>query len=166
MRKVLALICLSALVGCTTAPVLTGNPVADLNTNSNSVNSNLAQIGTFTTADLTAAEADAVANGDTLAIPCYPALAAWVATMKPLTPVPTSGAGAFLVHQQARDVGAKLQAATGTALVPSAVKLACAALVQSDAVFLANLAALGAVGATAAPMLPALGAALPIPLVP
>ena len=100
----------------------------------------LSTIAGFTITDLQNAEADAVANGDELAIPCYPALIRFVQSIQPNQPTATVS-GAFGTFQKARDV--TLVAGGG---IPNYVKVGCAALFIDNQVLIARLA--GIVGTT------------------
>lgn len=57
----------------------------------------------FTVADLKAADADAVANGDEIAHQCYPALEQFIGSL-PSSNASTTVVGAFSAFQKARDV--------------------------------------------------------------
>ena len=145
----------AALAGCTAAQN------AQVQAQVSGLNTNLTQIGTFSVADLNAAEADAVANKDTLAIPCYPALVTFVQSVQPVGAPNLTVAGAFLLHQKARDMANSVQANSGASLIPPALKLACAAMVQDDATFVAALAALRGGAAGLGPIAPGIVAVLP-----
>ena len=92
-------------------------------------------------ADLEAAEADALASGDTLAAPCSPALGKYVDSLpspapeaKPM-PAPIGPVAAFQRARDARhrveDVAAVVRQAIATGF-PDYVKLGCAALVIDE----------------------------------
>lgn len=141
----------------------------------------LGQIATFAVADLQAAEAEAVAQGDAIAQPCYPALIQFVQSLQSQAGSLTAGTsikGGFSGFQAARGLRIKVQAqvAGGLSLksvVPDYLKLGCSALVLDEQTFLLRLAALAGgaaatagVGPAALGVLPAIGGALPIPIAP
>jgi hypothetical protein len=129
-----------ALAGCTSAQTAQNTALTS------SVSADLAKISTFTVADLTNAEADAVANNDLLAAPCYPALAKFVASLQGANSTVSGGFSAF---QKARDLRVGVQAG-----LPVYLKLACAPLVQNEAEFIASLAAIGGAATAVGPIAP------------
>ena len=139
----------------------------------------LTNLKTKTVADLTAAEADATANGDAISQPCYPAEITWINSLPAVPsltlPGPTTAnpsPGPILLYQQARDTRHSVESLTAqikTALaagIPTSVKLGCAALLIDEQTFFNKLLTLagGAAAMNAlAPLAPAAGAALPTP---
>lgn len=123
----------------------------------------------FTIADLQAASADAKAQTppDVTASQCYDFLAANLPTLPGVQPGQT--VGAILAFQKARDV---VNGATQQSGFLKALNLACAPLVNDVNLTLAKLGILaggvaatgGAIAPVAAVGLPAIGAALPIPI--
>lgn len=87
--------CAAALAACSTTAPASGAATTTPDP--------IAQISQFTAADLEAAEADAVANNDTVAAACYPALEKFVKSL-PGANGSTTVAGAFSAFQKARDV--------------------------------------------------------------
>lgn len=81
-----------ALAACST-PSIPGSPSPDP----------IQQVANFTVADLTLADADAVASNDTVAHACYPALIQFVDSL-PSSTSGTTVAGAFSAFQKARDL--------------------------------------------------------------
>lgn len=135
--------------GCgNTLPVVPGatptDPLA-------SVSQAVQQIGTFTVADLTAADADAVLHNDAIAHACYPALIKFVQS-SPLSATNTTVVGAFTAFQAARDVTNTVQSFQ----VPDYLKLGCAPLVMDVQNFIVRLAAIGGGAAVGAPGVSAL----------
>jgi hypothetical protein len=121
-----AFVAMLTLSGCATAP-FTPTPGA----------TPLQAIGQFTVADLQAADADAVANGDTIAHMCYPVMETFIMSITGSTGS-TTVSGAVSAFQKARDLANKV--ASG---VPQALKIACAPLLVDDTTLLAKIAALG-----------------------
>ena len=113
--------------------------------------------------DLNDAEADAVANNDVIAQPCYPALVTWIDSLNTSgLAKPPAGAGVFYAQQRLRD----LNAASSSLSIPAPVKLACAALFVDDATFVAKADAFlgAAVASGGASVIPSLGLAPPLPI--
>lgn len=113
----------------------------------------LAQLAAFTVADLTAADSDAVTNGDAIAHACYPALIAFVQGQAGNASLTVKGA--ISAFQRARDLANGVQAG-----LPVALRLGCSALVLDTQELVAKLAALGVGSAATA------GAILPVPVLP
>lgn len=84
-----------ALAGCAAASG--GGPAASSGPDP------IAQVAQFTVADLTAADADAVANNDAISHACYPALIQFVHSL-PSSNAGTTVLGAFSAFQKARDL--------------------------------------------------------------
>lgn len=128
MRFLVALLGL-LLVGCATGPLsVTSGPLGDLTK--------------LTTADLTAALADATAHNDQAAMQCYPVLMKVVASLPAVAPA-SQPAGVVSAFQAARDLVKTVQAQTdaGQGSVVQAVNLGCAALfndAQGDVLRLLN----------------------------
>lgn len=124
-------------------------------------------LSSFTVADLQAASVDAHANNDPAqSWTCWDYLAKQVAAIKP--PSGQANVGAFLAFQKARDLANGVQSANGAL---AGLNVACAAVVIDVNVTLAKLGLMAsgtaATGGALAPFaagLPALGAALPIPV--
>jgi hypothetical protein len=136
-----------------TAPAVPSDPIAVLSS--------------FTIADLQAASADAHANNDPAhSWTCWDYLATQVAAIKPVSGQAT--VGAFLAFQKARDLANSVQSANGAL---AGLNVACAPVVIDTQTTINKLALLGAgiagTGGALAPFaagLPAIGAALPVPL--
>jgi hypothetical protein len=143
MRSVtLALFMLLAACSTSAVPVA-GSPASDP----------LVNLANFTVADLTAADADAVAHNDVLAHACYPALIQFVKSNQPAAGA--NVAGAFSAFQKGRDLVGQVNAGLPTYLV-----LGCAPLVADVRAMAIKLAAIGVGTAATA------GAILPIPVLP
>lgn len=143
--KPVVIVLASLLAGCS-ATATVGTP------STAPAPSGLSQLATFTVADLTSADSDAVANGDALAHACYPALAKFVTSL-----APTGGnvSGAFSAFQKARDLRRGVQGG-----LPDYLKLGCAPLLVDEQVMIAKLAVIGAGTAATA------GATVLVPFVP
>lgn len=108
----------------------------------------LSQLATFTIADLQAADADAVANGDAIAHACYPALIAFIQSL-PNANSGTTVSGAFSAFQKARDFRNRVNQG-----VPTSLLMGCGPLVtQVRGDILVLLGRLGVGGVTGAAVL-------------
>jgi len=171
MRSILCLPVILALAGCAPQAVqtqpATSAPAGAASSAAAAPSDPLAQIATFTVADLQAASADAAAQvpPDVTARLCYDYLAGLIPTIK----APGGQTvGAFVAFQKARDLARGTSAAGGWL---TAFNIACAALATDVRLTLAKFgliaAGTAATGGALAPALPglgALGATLPIPL--
>ena len=157
---ILAAVAALALAGCATQPAVVTAVATPTFTSATSAPiivtptpDPLAQIAAFTTADLQAAQTDAIANNDTVAAACYPALNRFVQSL----PAGVGNVqGAITAFQKARDL--RLSVQTG---LPSYLKLGCAALLVDEQTLIAKLAALGGGAAILAPVAPLLPALMP-----
>ena len=127
----------------------------------------LGQIAGFAVTDLQAAEAEATAQNDAIAKPCYPALVAFVQSLQAQAGTLTGGTsvkGGFSGFQAARGLRLTVEAGAASglkSLVPDYLKLGCSALVLDEQTFLVKLAALAGAGAVTAGIGPALAPAIP-----
>lgn len=150
----------SVLAACSAAPKITAplqiTPVATTQTASPAPApvDPLQQLSQFTVADLNSAEQIAVANKDTLSIPCYPALSKFVQSFPSLTGDGTVS-GAVSAFETARTARLKVQGAVGAGL-PDYVKLGCAALFVDEQALAAKLAGMAAGASVGAPIVGAL----------
>ena len=159
-----AALALAGCVGSAPQPVGTTTPLPGA---SAAAPSPLAGFASFTVADLQAASADAhAANDPAHSWTCWDYLAANLPTLQ--LPAGQQTVGAFLAFQKARDLANGAVSPNG---LLAGVNLACAATVIDTQTTVnklmllgAGTAATGGALAPAAGMLPALGAALPIPL--
>lgn len=128
MKKLaLALAAAVLVAGCSTIAPASGSSTPAVDP--------IAQISTFTVADLQAADVDAVANGDQIAHACYPALEKFVQSL-PNANGSTTVAGAFSAFQKARDLRNSVAAG-----VPIYLTMGCGPLyAQVHADFLAAIA--------------------------
>jgi hypothetical protein len=120
-------------------------------------------LGRITHEDLLAAEADATAHGDVVAMPCYSYIDSSILPLLPGGADNMAVKGAFSAFQKARNVALLLQNG-----VPVQFQLACGPLLMDTQAGILRLgiiaAGSAASGGAIGPALPALGAALPIPL--
>ena len=123
---VFAFVALFTLSGCATAPFAPTTGATPLQA-----------IGQFTVADLQAADADAVANNDTIAHMCYPAMETFIMSVTGSTNT-TTVLGAVSAFQKARDLANHI-----TAGLPVSLKVACAPLLVDDTTLIAKFAAIG-----------------------
>jgi hypothetical protein len=176
MKRLLPIVAVLALASCagTPAPIVgtpTAPAVASVATAPAQAPSDpIQKLAAFTVADLQAASADAKAQTppDTTAAQCYDFLAVVVPTLRPASGQGT--VGAFVAFQKARDLANGVTATNG---VLKSLNLACAPLVIDTQTTINRLllvsAGVAATGGALAPFaagLPAIGAALPIPLAP
>lgn len=112
---------LSGCAGSVSLPgLIAANASASASTSSTDP---LTALANYTTADLAAADADAVAHGDDVAHACYPALTTFVASLPTSTPG-TTVAGAFSLFQKERDLRNVVAAG-----IPKYLLMGCAPLV-------------------------------------
>ena len=178
MKRILVAAALLALAACSSAPQVTVQPpvvitppatatTTPLPGASAAAPSPLAGFASFTVADLQAASADAhAANDPAHSWTCWDYLAANLPTLQ--LPAGQQTVGAFLAFQKARDLANGAVSPNG---LLAGLNVACAATVIDTQTTVnklmllgAGTAATGGALAPAAGMLPALGAALPIPL--
>ena len=160
MRKlILASVAALALAGCGTAsqPAGTTTPLPGASAaGPTGVAGVVAKVQGVAVTDLNDAEADAVANNDVIAQPCYPALVMWIDSLNANgLAKPPAGAGVFYAQQRLRD----LSASSSSLSIPASVKVACAALFVDDATFVskADVFLAGAVASGGASVPAALG---------
>jgi hypothetical protein len=149
MRKLLlGTACAIALAGCQSAPVTTP---------ATATTSPLQQLATFTVADLTAAQVDALAQTppDADAAQCYGFLASLIPTIQ--IPGTTGTVGAFVAFQKARDL---VNSAAGANPILKQINSKCAAVVNDTNFTLAKLGLIGGAAAATA------GMVVPIPVLP
>lgn len=91
------------------------DPVSDL----------IANVSTFTQADLKAADADAIAHKDAAASQCYEGALAYVQANPISLPAVTAPVGAVSAFQAGRDAVKFVEANKGTPEVPDAINKAC-----------------------------------------
>ena len=143
---ILAVAAVLGLSACASSGTTPTNPVSQFN-------QALAQIGTFTIADLQAADAEAVAANDVEAHACFPALVQFVQSF-PVANGTQTISGAFSAFEAARITRIQVQGAV-SAGVPTYLKMGCSALVLDEQTFVLKLAALAGVASVAAPIVPA-----------
>jgi hypothetical protein len=117
MRKLLTLFAAVALfAGCAGAYSGGATPFGDL-----------AQV---TTADITAALADATAHQDKAAMQCYPVLLEVIASLPSALPAVSEPKGVVSLYQAARDISKAVQAqgGPGQSAIAQKINLGCAAL--------------------------------------
>lgn len=119
----------------------------------NQVQSVKAEIITNVVADITAADADAVANNDVISHACYPAAAKFLQSL-PVATAPTGTYTGVQLFQKKRDFTATLQAG-----LPTYLKLGCSALIGDEIntfVTLMNMVGVKILPAAATALFPAL----------
>jgi hypothetical protein len=163
LRLLLIPLACALLGACSGVSIPTQLPAGTTTPRPISVSALAASLGQITHEDLLAAEADATAHGDVVAMPCYSYIDSSILPLLPGGADSMPVKGAFSAFQKARNVALLLQNG-----VPAQFQLACGPLLMDTQAGILRLGVIAAgsaaSGGVLGPALPALGAALPIPL--